>query len=82
MAGGNNLLRDPAIERWGSMREQTLRHFKFTPRTTRLGILFGLVVPWGIYELSVMEAVSEACPVASLCRCACVHGLMRGKAWV
>eukprot|EP00055_Hartaetosiga_balthica_P003457 m.7866 g.7866 ORF g.7866 m.7866 type:complete len:73 (-) comp2941_c0_seq1:281-499(-) len=46
---------DPAIERWGSMRETTARHFKVTRTALRNGLIFGLVIPMTIYELSIVE---------------------------
>ena len=45
------LQRDSAIERWGSMREKTVKHFKFTPYTSFLAILWAGVVPLGVYSL-------------------------------
>lgn len=43
------LLRDPAIERWGSMRETTQDHFKFRPRTVFLGVMWCAIVPAAYY---------------------------------
>ncbi len=48
----NNILqRDIAIEKWGRMREKTLQHFKFTPWTSFLAILWAGVVPLAFYSL-------------------------------
>ncbi|CAB3978583.1 hypothetical protein AC249_AIPGENE15807 [Paramuricea clavata] len=44
-----SLIRDPAIERWGSMREKTQDHFKFRPRTIFLGVMWCAVVPAAYY---------------------------------
>eukprot|EP00056_Hartaetosiga_gracilis_P018277 m.10375 g.10375 ORF g.10375 m.10375 type:complete len:72 (-) comp6580_c0_seq1:293-508(-) len=46
---------DPAIERWGSMRETSARHFKVTRTAARNGLIWGLVVPLALYELSIVE---------------------------
>ena len=51
------LRHDPAIERWATMRESTLAHFKWNPRTVGMSILWGVVVPVGIYELIVFQYV-------------------------
>eukprot|EP00056_Hartaetosiga_gracilis_P018278 m.10377 g.10377 ORF g.10377 m.10377 type:complete len:78 (-) comp6580_c0_seq2:86-319(-) len=52
---------DPAIERWGSMRETSARHFKVTRTAARNGLIWGLVVPLALYELSIVEFVSFIC---------------------
>lgn len=43
--------RSNAVERWGSMRETTVNHFKLTPRTTAYAILWAGIVPFGLYSL-------------------------------
>lgn len=43
------LMRDPAIERWGTMRERTQEHFKFRPRTVFLGVMWCAIVPAAYY---------------------------------
>eukprot|EP00794_Sanderia_malayensis_P015520 gene15520-17103_t len=45
------LIKDPAIERWGKMRETTHLSFKLTPKTVFLGILWGVLVPGSFYYL-------------------------------
>ncbi|XP_046849562.1 uncharacterized protein LOC124443080 [Xenia sp. Carnegie-2017] len=45
-----SLIRDPAFERWGSMRENTQQHFKFRSRTIFLGVMWCAVIP-GAYFL-------------------------------
>ncbi|WVN90386.1 uncharacterized protein L203_105622 [Cryptococcus depauperatus CBS 7841] len=47
MAGGNwNAVKiDPAIERWAHMRENVYQNFKFTPKTTKQVVIYGLVLP-------------------------------------
>lgn len=47
---GDHLLTDPAIERWGTMREKTTRHFRATKRNFALFAVFGVAVPVAIYE--------------------------------
>ncbi|KAJ1957249.1 hypothetical protein DL89DRAFT_321213 [Linderina pennispora] len=43
--GHETLLKDPAIEEWVWMRNNTHRYFKFTRRTAPALVTFGLVVP-------------------------------------
>lgn len=45
------LQRSQAIERWGSMRETTNKHFKMTPRTSFYAILWAGLVPFGLLTL-------------------------------
>jgi len=45
------LLKDPAIEKWGKMRETTHLHFKLTPKTSFLAIIWGVLVPGSFYYL-------------------------------
>ncbi|KAJ2725328.1 hypothetical protein GGI07_001336 [Coemansia sp. Benny D115] len=46
MAGHHdNLLKDPAIEEWIWMRQNTNRYFKINRRTAPALIMMGLVVP-------------------------------------
>eukprot|EP00042_Codosiga_hollandica_P013707 m.31159 g.31159 ORF g.31159 m.31159 type:complete len:83 (+) comp41632_c0_seq1:165-413(+) len=52
---GHGFIKDPAIERWASMRERTGEFFKWTPRTTRAAVLWGVVVPVVLYEVAVAE---------------------------
>ena len=40
-----------AIEKWGKMRETTVEHFKFTPRTSAYAFIWALALPFGIYSL-------------------------------
>ena len=40
-----------AIEKWGRMRETTVDHFKFTPRTSAYAILWAVAVPFGLFSL-------------------------------
>eukprot|EP00037_Helgoeca_nana_P007592 m.69133 g.69133 ORF g.69133 m.69133 type:complete len:88 (+) comp18370_c0_seq1:203-466(+) len=59
MAGGDDakhILRDPAIERWATTREQTIKHFKFTPKNVKAIMIFAVAVPVAIYELGVADA--------------------------
>jgi len=48
---------DAAIERWGSMRETTVQHFRMNKRTGLQFAIFGVIIPVAIYELSVLSAV-------------------------
>ncbi|KAJ8583546.1 hypothetical protein M405DRAFT_866952 [Rhizopogon salebrosus TDB-379] len=52
MAAPSFLKLDPAIERWNRMREDAYKHFKFTPRTTRVAIYGFVLVPGAIYYLA------------------------------
>lgn len=45
--------RSNAVEKWGRMREQTVQHFKFTPRTTTYCLIWAFLVPYGV--LSVIK---------------------------
>lgn len=58
--GGEYLKNDPAIDKWATMRENTVKHFKWTPRTTRKAVMWGVLVPFAIYEYAVIEAKSLA----------------------
>eukprot|EP00053_Salpingoeca_punica_P007824 m.71132 g.71132 ORF g.71132 m.71132 type:complete len:74 (-) comp14346_c0_seq1:1200-1421(-) len=49
------LLRDPAIDRWATMREQTLRHFRLTRKNVGPALIWGLGVPLVIYQFATME---------------------------
>lgn len=44
-----DLIKDPAIERWNSMRETTTYNFKWTPRTSSELFLWVIVVPGTLY---------------------------------
>ncbi|RUP52259.1 hypothetical protein BC936DRAFT_149828 [Jimgerdemannia flammicorona] len=53
MAGDHNLLKvDPAIERWALMRENTYKHFTWSPRNTRIVFFLGIVIPVGLTWLA------------------------------
>jgi len=39
---------DPAVARWNHARHSSYQFFKATPRTTFLGVMFGLVPPLGL----------------------------------
>ncbi len=43
--------RSQAIEKWGSMREKTAQHFKFTPKTTFYAVLWAGIVPLAVWSL-------------------------------
>jgi hypothetical protein len=45
------LLHSEAIEKWGLMKERTIETFRVTPKTSFYGVVFGLLVPAGIYSL-------------------------------
>ncbi|KAJ1680400.1 hypothetical protein EV182_000054 [Spiromyces aspiralis] len=50
--GHDTLLKDPAIEHWTYMRANTYLYFRWTKRTTSLGVLFGLAIPLGLYYVA------------------------------
>ncbi|KAL5457405.1 hypothetical protein EMCRGX_G034657 [Ephydatia muelleri] len=43
--------RSNAIEKWSRMRERTVEHFKFTPKTSFYAIFWAALVPFGLYNL-------------------------------
>ena len=48
------LQKDPAIERWMTMRETTTPHFKWTPKS------FGLIAFWcGVVPYTMMHYVHQ-----------------------
>eukprot|EP00111_Clytia_hemisphaerica_P002894 TCONS_00008186-protein len=48
------LIKDPAIERWMTMRETTTPHFKWTPKS------FGLIAFWcGVVPYAMMHYVHQ-----------------------
>ncbi|RUS34873.1 hypothetical protein BC938DRAFT_478124 [Jimgerdemannia flammicorona] len=52
MAGDHNLLKvDPAIERWALMRENTYKHFTWSPRNT-------LGLTWLAFKTDVRSSIS------------------------
>ena len=51
------MLHDSAIDRWGAMRENTLKHFRWNKRTVTASLVWGLVVPLAMYEVTVAEMV-------------------------
>ncbi|KAK1920828.1 hypothetical protein DB88DRAFT_501189 [Papiliotrema laurentii] len=40
---------DPSLERWALMRENVYQHFKWTPRTTRHVMIWGVIIPFATY---------------------------------
>ncbi|KZT03404.1 uncharacterized protein LAESUDRAFT_659799, partial [Laetiporus sulphureus 93-53] len=43
---------DPAIERWGAMRTDVYKHFRFTPKTTIQSIVGMIVIPGALFYLA------------------------------
>ncbi|KAK4531130.1 hypothetical protein CCYA_CCYA07G1987 [Cyanidiococcus yangmingshanensis] len=43
--------KNPFVEAWAAKRETLEETFRFTPRNIRNALLFGVVVPLGIYVL-------------------------------
>ena len=62
MAGHSHypLRKDPAIERWALMRETTNVHFRWTPRTIGISLLWCGVVPVALYEFIISRQVRKA----------------------
>jgi hypothetical protein len=56
---GDNIFKDPAIERWADMRENTVQYFRWNRRNIRIALLFGVVVPIGVYTLAKYTTVSK-----------------------
>lgn len=54
MAGDHDILiKDPAYERWGYMRDETYKHFRFTnSRNIRIAIIGCVIIPVGIGVLA------------------------------
>ncbi|ORY91473.1 hypothetical protein BCR35DRAFT_298636 [Leucosporidium creatinivorum] len=42
---------DPGVESWNYMRENVWKHFRFTNKTARLSLLWGVLVPIGVYSI-------------------------------
>ncbi|KAL8292570.1 hypothetical protein RQP46_001182 [Phenoliferia psychrophenolica] len=40
---------DPGVESWNVMRENVWKTFRFTNRTARLSIIWGVLVPVGVF---------------------------------
>ncbi|OCH95237.1 hypothetical protein OBBRIDRAFT_745853 [Obba rivulosa] len=56
--GGHGFVRiDPAIERWIQMRGDTYKHFRWTPRTTLIGIYGLILFPGLIYTIASTEYI-------------------------
>jgi hypothetical protein len=43
--------KNPYVEAWVAGRETLEERFRFTPRNIRTALLFGVLVPYGIYLL-------------------------------
>ncbi|KAI0073404.1 hypothetical protein K474DRAFT_1710738 [Panus rudis PR-1116 ss-1] len=52
---GEYMRKDPAIERWNTMREDVYKYFRWTPRTTITAVIGLGVVPGLIYYLASKE---------------------------
>ncbi|PVU99259.1 hypothetical protein BB559_000878, partial [Furculomyces boomerangus] len=48
----STLLKDPAIEEWIYMRSNYKDHFRWNRKNAFAGIMFGIVVPLGIYYMA------------------------------
>ncbi|KJE90135.1 hypothetical protein CAOG_01484 [Capsaspora owczarzaki ATCC 30864] len=55
MGGDHGMQKSPIVERWATMRETTVQHFRFTPRTTGISFLLMVAIPVGIYALTSLE---------------------------
>ncbi|BGP38931.1 hypothetical protein JCM10450v2_002889 [Rhodotorula kratochvilovae] len=51
-AGYDPVKKDPGVEAWNYMRENTWRFFRFTRTTSRQAILWGLLVPIGVFTFA------------------------------
>ena len=60
MAGDLPAKTNVHVERWGLNRELVERTFRWSPRTLGLVGLFGVAVPYFIYNTSKLEFVSTA----------------------
>ncbi|GAA99929.1 uncharacterized protein L969DRAFT_102346 [Mixia osmundae IAM 14324] len=60
MAGGHGgydpIHRDPGLEAWTRMKNSVYTTFKFTPRTTKLTLFWGIFVPCLTYSMAVTNA--------------------------
>lgn len=43
-----------------SQRENVWKHFRFTNRTTRLSLIWGVLVPVGVYAIALKQDVSKS----------------------
>ncbi|GAA5955394.1 hypothetical protein JCM5350_001185 [Sporobolomyces pararoseus] len=43
---------DPGVESWNYMRENVWRHFRFTKTTARLSLIWGVLVPVGVFAFA------------------------------
>ena len=50
-----SLQKDNAIEKWASMRENTYKHFHFTPRIVRFSLIWLFLVPVGLCTFANWE---------------------------
>ncbi|KAK4056621.1 hypothetical protein OIO90_002469 [Microbotryomycetes sp. JL221] len=59
MAGGHGgyqpVKLDPAVESWNYMRENVWKHFRFTNRTARLSLIWGVLVPVGVFAVTLRQ---------------------------
>lgn len=51
------LHKDPAIERFAAMRENTHQYFRFTPRKLPSLFMYAVGIPIGLYWLTVYSLV-------------------------
>ena len=47
--------KDEAIEKWASMRENTYKHFRFTPKIVRFSLIWLVLVPVGLCTFANWE---------------------------
>ena len=59
MAGGMECQKNKAIEEWGAKREVLEKSFRFNRRTLPLALMFGLALPFLVYNGAVSEFVSS-----------------------
>jgi hypothetical protein len=64
MAGG--IRKDPAIERWAMMRDNTHLYFKMSPLTVGVGLLTLVGFPVALYYGIAMGNVHKSLYIASL----------------
>lgn len=50
-----SLQKDDAIEKWASMRENTYKHFHYTPKIVRFSLIWLVLVPAGLFTLANWE---------------------------
>ncbi|KAM0750474.1 hypothetical protein T439DRAFT_289429 [Meredithblackwellia eburnea MCA 4105] len=48
---------DPAVESWNVMRENVWKTFRFTNRTARLSLIWGIFVPVGVFAVCQAQDV-------------------------